>query len=208
MIGVIVVPGPKAAMHGLDEHTAASLLPLGDRPILQHLIELLLLQGIRSFEFLVQDKLAQIESHLGDGTRWACQIRYHLCTDSRQPFESLRVIPRVQDEPFLLIHADRFPYLSPGSCVNETIPVFVFGADGEVHDPTTADWTGAALFSVRFRNKTYIEIVLRSARRLWRADAAGRPRPARSLHQPASTQEPPPASSSRKSDYSPESSPH
>ena len=154
MIAVIAVPGPNAAMHGLDEHTPTALLPLGDRPILQHLIELMLLQGIRSFELLVQDKLGQIETHLGDGTRWGCTIRYRLCADPGHPFESLRVIPRLPDNSWILLQADRFPYLPLDSYFRESAPVFVFGANGDGNGSAPLDWTGAALFPCGFDIKT------------------------------------------------------
>jgi hypothetical protein len=38
MIAVLLPPGPSSKMHGLDAEQSLSLLPLGDRPILQHII--------------------------------------------------------------------------------------------------------------------------------------------------------------------------
>ena len=78
MIGVIVFPGPDEAAYGLAEQMPLSLLPLGDRPVIQHMIEFLAHQGVRQFELILEHSPEQVEQYLGDGTRWGCRFRYHL----------------------------------------------------------------------------------------------------------------------------------
>src|ERR1700761_3869838 len=77
MIGVIVLSKSSARMHGLDKHAPHVLLPLGDRPMLQHVVESLVHQGIVRIEILLEHAPEQVSHLLGDGTRWGCSFRFH-----------------------------------------------------------------------------------------------------------------------------------
>jgi NDP-sugar pyrophosphorylase family protein len=123
MIGIIVLPGPTAAMHRLDEHAPLSLLPLGDRPILQHIVEFLAHQGITCIDLLLEHAPESVESLLGDGARWGCQFRYHLVADPEFPYKPLRVIQEAQTGPCLLVHADQFPLVSLDQFKSANTPV-------------------------------------------------------------------------------------
>jgi len=109
MIGVIVLSGPSPAMHGLDAQRTSSLLPLGDRPALQHIVESLVTQGITSIELIVGHAPELVEKLLGNGDRWGCRFRYHLAVQTDRPYRSLRVIPEIATEPWVLIHAEQYP---------------------------------------------------------------------------------------------------
>jgi len=109
MIGVIVLSGPFEGMHGLDADRSPSLLPLGDRPALQHIIESLVTQGITSIELIVGHGPERVESLLGTGDRWGCTFRYHLAAQRDHPYRSLRVISDLATEPWILIHAEQYP---------------------------------------------------------------------------------------------------
>src|ERR1700687_4193171 len=104
MIGVIVVPGPSPRMHGLDTERPAPLLPLGDRPVLQHIIESLAAQGIPSIELIVSHAPERVEALLGNGDRWGCSFRYHLAAQPERPYRSLKIISQTKTEPWVLIH--------------------------------------------------------------------------------------------------------
>ena len=142
MIAVIVVPGLAPGMHGLDEHAPLSLLPLGDRPILQHLVEFLALQGLRSFEFIVDHAPERVENHFRDGGRWGCRFRYHLTSQPARPYRSLQTITSV--EPLLLVHADRFPYIRFDRYFEESQPVF-FRSEPEDVSLGESFWGGAVV---------------------------------------------------------------
>lgn len=146
MIGVIVVPGPSARMHGLDTKRSLALLPLCDRPLLQHIVESLVAQGITSIELLVGHAPEEVEDLLGNGDRWGCRFRYHLEAQSEYPYRSLKVIPDLGTEPWLLIHAERYPYFTlPTGPV--TTPVLVQRSlDGLPGNGMAAsEWGGAAV---------------------------------------------------------------
>lgn len=122
MTGVIVLSGPFPGMHGLDAHRSPSLLPLGDRPALQHIVESLVTQGITSIELIVDHGPERVEALLGNGDRWGCTFRYHLPAQPDRPYRSLKVIQNLGTEPWVLIHAEQYPcveftLLSPAKAV-------------------------------------------------------------------------------------------
>ncbi len=137
MIAVVVLPGPSQSMLGLDARKPAALLPLGDRPFLQHLIEFLVDQKIISVHILVEHGSGAVESLLGSGDRWGCRLRYHLVRDPAAPYRSLRVIPEIKSEPWLLVHATGFPRVALGPFSLDRPTVFCKPAAG---------WGGCALF--------------------------------------------------------------
>jgi NDP-sugar pyrophosphorylase family protein len=109
MIGVIVLSGPFEGMHGLDAERSPSLLPLGDRPALQHIVESLVTQGITNIELIVGHGPERVEALLGTGDRWGCTFRYHLATQPDHPYRSLKIISGLKTEPWVLIHAEQYP---------------------------------------------------------------------------------------------------
>ena len=116
MIGVIVLSGPFPGMHGLDAQRSPSLLPLGDRPALQHIVESLVTQGITCIELIVDHGPERVEALLGNGDRWGCAFRYHLPAQPDRPYRSLKVIQNLGTEPWVLVHAEQYP------CVEFNLP--------------------------------------------------------------------------------------
>lgn len=152
MIGVIVVPGHSPLMHGLDANRSFALLPLGDRPMLQHVIESLAAQKITSIELIVSHAPKEVESLLGNGDRWGCRFRYHLATQPDRPYRSLKIISALKDQPWCLIHAECFPCIDLPS-VKASQPVLLYGsvqddpaADGQQAVAGSSVWRGAAVF--------------------------------------------------------------
>ncbi len=141
MIGVIVVPGPSSRMHGLDTERPASLLPLGDRPVLQHIIELLAAQGITSIELIANHAPERIEAMLGNGDRWGCSFRYHLAAQSERPYRSLKIISQTKTEPWVLVHAERYPCVELGTAKDSETTLYFgdFPVDFNDHPKTHAE---------------------------------------------------------------------
>jgi NDP-sugar pyrophosphorylase family protein len=158
MIGVIVLPGPTSEMHGLDAQRSLSLLPLGDRPMLQHIVESLVSQGITSIELIVGHAPEQVEALLGNGDRWGCSFRYHLEVQPERPYRSLRIITQTKTEPWVLVHAEHYPCLElPSGPVSKA--VLFYGTlngrsngssngsnNGHGPTPTACVWRGTAVF--------------------------------------------------------------
>lgn len=147
MIGVIVLPGLSPRMHGLDAHRSLALLPLGDRPVLQHIIESLVTQGITTIELIVSHVPEKVEALFGNGDRWGCVLRYHLAAQPERPYRSLKIISALKSEPWVLVHAERYPCVSFGPAPSDK-PVLFCGPPGE-GETSAKRWGGTALFPAK-----------------------------------------------------------
>ncbi len=110
MRAVIIGAGSASRFPGLGPNSNLVMLPVGDRPIVQHVVERLLTAGFRQFDLVLADGAQETERLLGEGQRWGCAIRYHLTTDHES---AVRLIPSLAraGEPFLLAHGDFLPQL-------------------------------------------------------------------------------------------------
>lgn len=109
MIAILIATGQNADFHGLDEHMPINLLPLADRPFLQHVIESVARQNIARFEFVLSHLPEKIEAWLGDGARWGCSFRYHLVPAGGDVFHLARTVAAGLDEDVLLGSGVRLP---------------------------------------------------------------------------------------------------
>ena len=160
MIGVIVLSGPSEKMHGLDSQRSPSLLPLGDRPAIQHIVESMVSQGITTMELIVGHAPEGVEALLGNGDRWGCRFQYHLVGQPDRPYRSLRIIPALASEPWVLVHADRYPCVEFQAAPTETALYF---GDFAAESGQPPSWGGTAAFpasgiSEEFANYTASEL--------------------------------------------------
>ena len=72
MRAIVIATGEAPDMTGLSERYPAPMLPLVDRPFIQHVVEILVDQGVTVFDFVLSHQPEKIEEVLGDGTRWGC----------------------------------------------------------------------------------------------------------------------------------------
>lgn len=92
MLAVVICSGANSALHNLDEHQPAELIHLGDRPILQHVIEYLIRMGATDLHLILSHLPEQIEAYFGDGTRWGCSLHYHLAANEDKVPRLVRTI--------------------------------------------------------------------------------------------------------------------
>lgn len=138
MIAVILALGENRALDPVNRRMAAPMMPLVDRPAIQHLVELLAASGILEFRFLLSHLPGQAEDYLGDGTRWGCRFTHHLLRDESVIGRALRALSPPSG-PVLLANADRLPVLTGEARAKmEAGAPFMLTHGGE--------WTGWALF--------------------------------------------------------------
>jgi len=107
---VVIATGESADMSSLTERYPTPLLPLLDRPFIQHVVESLVDLGVAEFDFILSHLPERIERLLGDGKRWGSTFAFHLSRDASHPYKFLDIIGLHDDEqPILLVHADRLP---------------------------------------------------------------------------------------------------
>jgi NDP-sugar pyrophosphorylase family protein len=110
MRAVLVATGDAAALAPLTEREPVPLLPLVDRPLVQHVVESLVARGVRHIDFILSHLPEKLEAFLGDGRRWGCRFTFHLTRDPRRPYRLLKVLD-LRNAPILLGHADRLTSL-------------------------------------------------------------------------------------------------
>lgn len=120
MVAILIATGQNAAFHGLDEYLPVPLLPLADRPFLQHVIEALVRHGVRRIEFVLSHLPQKIEARFGDGARWGCSFHYHLSPSAGDALRVAAGIAAGEKEDVLLASGTTLPsfdtaLLPPGS---------------------------------------------------------------------------------------------
>lgn len=114
--------------------------PLLDRPVLQHVIEILANQGVTHVTVVLCHQPEPVEQLLGDGTRWGVELHYTLSSWDAGPYQSL-LLPGVDpNQPILLAEASCAVSLQAGEAqqLSSASGITVFAAaDGS--------WTGWAV---------------------------------------------------------------
>lgn len=146
MKALIFAPGTAPEMEALTFRRPNVMLPLMDRPFLQHVVEYLVARDINHFEVVVSHMPEQIERLLRHGHRWGSSVKYHLARDADKCYRRLKAIWPVEgDEPVLIGHGDSLPPL--GLVLQDLAgqtPVFFNHST-----PEGSNWTGWAVLSAK-----------------------------------------------------------
>jgi NDP-sugar pyrophosphorylase family protein len=133
---------------GLEQHLPSALVPLVDRPIVQHIVEMLADQEVTEFEFFISHLPEEVEAFLGNGERWGCHFRYHVVSDESEFYQSLIRLELLPEEKLIIGHTDSLP-------VNGTIKTihegpereFLISSEKAQGDSKQLHWTGWAVAS-------------------------------------------------------------
>lgn len=126
MKAIIIATGFCQEMGPLLGYRPTPLLNIADKPIIFHLIEALIRQGIKEYHLVTSHFPEQIEERLEDGKRWGIQINYHLAKNPSYPFSTLMPIIRGWgDQSVLLGQGDHFPKFPKLSKIART-PLFFY----------------------------------------------------------------------------------
>ena len=103
----VVMAGGKGERLGeLTQAIPKPMLPVGDKPILEHIVGLLVSHGVRRI-FLSVNYLGQmIEDHFGDGSRFRCRIEYLHEDKPLGTGGALGLLPEVPTHPLLVMNGD------------------------------------------------------------------------------------------------------
>jgi hypothetical protein len=125
------------------------MLPLMDRPFIQHVMETLVNRGCNRFEVVLSHLPETLETLLGDGKRWGVDIRYHLVPRPDRPYRPLKLLgDEPQNHPILLVHADRLVQADiigskPSSPADGPV-LYCFGDDTAPSGQSQRQWSGWA----------------------------------------------------------------
>ncbi len=150
MRAILFSTGDWPGIAPLNSRYPAPLLPLVDRPFLQHVLEYLVQQKVKRFDLVLSHLPQKIEQLAGDGKRWGCSITFHLARDPFHPYHFLRTIDWEEgvSEPVILGHADRLPAFG----LNLIAPCWptLFGYREAAEGPASPlRWTGWGIMTAK-----------------------------------------------------------
>lgn len=76
MKAVILAAGEDSRLRPLDRASTKADAPLGNRPVLEHVLETVADAGIQDVVFVVGYQRDRIQTHFGDGDDWDVNIEY------------------------------------------------------------------------------------------------------------------------------------
>lgn len=111
MRAVLLAAGEGKRMRPLTKHRPKPMLPVANRPVLEHLVAQLAQEGVRDLTLVVGYRREAVEKHFGTGEAWGCRIRYAVQDPPRGTGDALR--HAAAEEPFVMVHGD--VVLPPGT---------------------------------------------------------------------------------------------
>jgi len=103
---VVMAGGFGIRLRPLTDNTPKPLLPVGDRPILERIVEGLCSHGICDVWLTTHYHAEQIRAHFGDGRKWGAQIHYVHEETPLGTAGALSLLPERFTTPFLLMNGD------------------------------------------------------------------------------------------------------
>ncbi|MFC1932136.1 bifunctional sugar-1-phosphate nucleotidylyltransferase/acetyltransferase [Chloroflexota bacterium] len=106
MKAVILAAGEGSRMRPLTHTRPKVMLPIANKPILEHLLIETKKAGIREFIFIVGYHDEQVRDYFGSGDKWDVSIDY--CSQRKQlgTADALRMVDGLVDGNFLMINGD------------------------------------------------------------------------------------------------------
>lgn len=105
-LGVILAAGRGSRMHDLCKHYPKPILPIGNKPIIVHQIELMRSLGIKEIVVLLGHKGFEISKVLGNGSHFGVSIKYVEQSDCLGIAHAVGQIEPYVHKPFLLFLGD------------------------------------------------------------------------------------------------------
>lgn len=103
---IIMAGGMGERLRPLTQDCPKPLLKVGNKPILEILLENCIKSGFQNFYFSVNYKADMIRSYFGDGAKWGVSIRYIEESEKLGTAGSLSLLPTRPEKPFFVVNAD------------------------------------------------------------------------------------------------------
>ncbi len=115
---VVMAGGYGSRLRPLTEETPKPLLPLGEKPILEWIIEQLREAGITDVVITTRYQADKIIGYFGDGSRHGVHIRYTCEEKPMGTAGALSLIEEPFDTPFLVVNGDIITHLDFGALLD------------------------------------------------------------------------------------------
>lgn len=103
---VLMVGGMGSRLRPLTEECPKPLLKVGNKPILEIILENFIRYGYTKFFFAVNYKAEMIEEYFGDGSRFGIEIHYLRERERLGTAGALGLLPERPTDPFLVMNGD------------------------------------------------------------------------------------------------------
>lgn len=103
---VLMAGGLGTRLRPLTETVPKPLLTIGNKPILETIVENFVSQGFSRFVLCINYRGAQIREHFGDGRRWGVEIRYVEEPSRMGTAGALSLLPERPTKPFFVMNGD------------------------------------------------------------------------------------------------------
>ncbi|MBI4303322.1 MAG: NTP transferase domain-containing protein [Chloroflexi bacterium] len=106
MKAVILAAGEGSRMRPLTYTRPKVMIPIANRPIVEHLLIELAQAGIKEFIFIVGYHDEQVRQYFGDGDEWGVSISYSSQRRQLGTADAVRMVEGMVDGNFLMINGD------------------------------------------------------------------------------------------------------
>ena len=103
---VLMAGGKGTRLYPLTENCPKPLLKIGEKPILERILEGFISQGFHDFFVAVNYKAEMIMDHFGDGSKWGVTIRYLREGNELGTAGALSLLPLRPTSPLILMNGD------------------------------------------------------------------------------------------------------
>ncbi|WP_147802812.1 nucleotidyltransferase family protein [Alkalicoccus halolimnae] len=103
---VLMAGGLGTRLMPLTENTPKPLLKVGDKPILEIIIENFISHNFTNFYISVNYHAEQIKNYFGDGREWGCNIQYIEESKRLGTAGGLSLIPKIHSESMIIMNGD------------------------------------------------------------------------------------------------------
>lgn len=147
MRAVLIATGYRIGLEPLIQHRPSPLIKIVDKPILVHIVEYLVKQGLQRFDVVLNHLPQKIEYVLGEGKRWGIEIIFHLARDCHHPFAPLKpILKKWGSERVILGQGDCLPRFGKDPFQGgEDTPILFYSPSKE--------WTGWGIIPANLLNE-------------------------------------------------------
>lgn len=103
---VLMAGGLGSRLQPLTNSCPKPLLYIGDKPILERILESFVKQGFRNFAISINYRGEMIENHFGNGSDWSANIEYIKEKDRMGTAGALSLLNDISDTPIIVMNAD------------------------------------------------------------------------------------------------------
>ncbi len=103
---VLMAGGLGARLRPLTDAVPKPMIPIGQKPILETILENFIEYGFKNFFLSVHYKDHVIRNYFGDGKRWGVKIRYLAEDERRGTAGALSLLPGKPSEPVFVMNGD------------------------------------------------------------------------------------------------------